>query len=531
MSLITSPIEQRFYFEAPRNSAYVNVKKCNFKEEYNPFSNNLYLNQRGVAKLVDIGHRAGRGTKYMGHYTEADLPPDYTIRDIAYALTSDTRIVTVGAKAPYLIENLVKMDGYWEAPKFRVGYHKDDIHPVTIKSESLNPNTAKIEFTSSIKLFLDWAYANNISLNMNPSHKLQVNYGKYIPPNNLLRKVGYIQVAGKMYPCREENTTTISWDRTPFSKYCGLSEEELSNILPQMTGEVKLLYVNSLRRYIIIEGTLPSGKRFYYNGQILLGTDEFWLPKTAYNNGVLPPGQYFVLNEHGDYLISLGNIPAVQNTVIIKNNPAQNGLIILSENDSGNSRWVPYDSKKLSKYKKPHLYLVIKGSQRYKAYDSTEPLEDKENIALRQERLFVDYLPKYPSLYSDNELQLYNKLMAQVNAGKYRIIDIDSEAIKQLIRDYSSLGFILDIYNRKYKKIDIYNKKRVLSCIAENFPEILICVCKTYFLCEDFSSLHNCIENYFKLKNEMIRKYILDISRVLLQHNSQVFKRIVLQSI
>lgn len=196
MSLITSPIGQRFYFEAPRNSAFVNVKKCNFKEEYNPFSNNLYLNQRGVAKLVDIGHRAGSGTKYMGHYTEADLPPDYTIRDIAYALTSDTRIVTVGAKAPYLIENLVKMDGYWEAPKFRVGYHKDDIHPVTIKSESLNPYTAKIEFTSSIKLFLDWAYANNISLNMNPSHKLQVNYGKYIPPNNLLRKVGYIQVAG-----------------------------------------------------------------------------------------------------------------------------------------------------------------------------------------------------------------------------------------------------------------------------------------------------------------------------------------------
>ena len=520
-----------FNFKAPRTTICFPVKPVEFsKETYHPFHNEIYISEKGIVKLRETG-RYENGTRYEGHYTEAELPPEYEIRDIVYTTKDIVRICTVGEKEPYILENLIKRDGYWVTPSFRIAFHKDDIHPVMLERATSEEQMENISRVVDHTSFLNWAYNEGMTVKVGtyPHTQIKVSYGDKTPPNNILRDLGFIFINNRKVRCDINKYSCIDWTGTPFSMYTNLTESDMSTIIQDMlkvTQFVRIEYVRSLDRYTITEGCLPTGKKFKHSSYVLY---DALVPKEAFDNGEPPKLlNSYVIDNTGNYFIHLDENLVVDNTVILQDSSPQ--MILLGKADNG-ERWIPYDACKLRRYLTPTIYLLFKNGKINKVYDSQEELKSREVPNDRKTRLDLKYFPENWGQYTDDELRKYNELMLKVDAKQYSIISEDYGIVTKLFKDFRALGFLRDIYTHHYGFIEIYNYNKILKSLSEVYPEVITCACKSYFLNEDFSSLGKCIENFHELRNKEIKDFLLQLTNTVLSQDINFFRRIALQSL
>lgn len=520
-----------FNFKAPRTTICIPVKPVVFsKETYHPFHTEIYISEKGIVKLRETG-RYENGTRYEGHYTEAELPPEYEIRDIVYTTKDIVRICTVGEKEPYILENLIKRDGYWVTPSFRIAFHKDDIHPVMLERATSEEQMENISRVVNHTSFLNWAYNEGMTVKVGtyPHTQIKVRYGDKTPPNNILRYLGFIYINNKKVRCDICNYAHIDWTGTPFSMCTNLKESEMSTIIQDMlkvTPFVHIEYISSLDRYNITEGCLPTGQRFKYSNYVQY---DVLVPKEAFNTGELPKLlDSYVIDNKGNYFIHVDENLVVDNTVILQGTSPR--MILLGKADNGD-RWIPYDGCKLRRYLTPTIYLLFKNGKTTKVYDSQEELKLREIPKDRKTRLDLKYFPENWGQYTDDELRKYNELMLKVNAKQYTIIREDYNIVTKLFEDFGTLGFLCEIYTHHYGFIESYNCNKILKSLSKVYPEVIACACKLYFLNENFSSLGKCIENFHELQDKGIRDFILKLTNIVLSQDINAFRRIALQSL
>lgn len=520
-----------FKFKAPRATICIPVKPIELsKETYHPFHTEIYISEKGIAKLRETG-RCGNDTKYEGHYTEAALPPEYEIRDIVYTTKEIVRICTVGEKEPYNLGNLIKRDGYWETPTFRIAFHKDDIHPVMLENATSEEQMENTSCVANHTSFLNWAYNSGMVVKVGayPHTQIKVRYGDKTPPNNILRDLGFIYINNRKVRCDINIYSCIDWTGTPFSMYTNLTESDMSTIIQDMlkvTQFVRIEYVSSLDRYNITEGCLPTGKKFKHSSYVLY---DALVPKEAFDNGEPPKLlNSYVIDNTGNYFIHVDENLVVDNTVILQGSSPQ--MILLGKADNG-ERWIPYDACKLRRYLTPTIYSLFKNGKINKVYDSLEELKSREVPNNRRTRLDLKYFPENWGQYRDDELRKYNELMLKVDAKQYTIISEDYGTVAKLLQDFGALGFLRDIYMHHYGLIRAYNHNTILKSLSKEYPEIISCACKVCFLNEDFSSLGKCIENFHELRNKEIKDFLLQLTNTVLSQDINFFRRIALQSL
>ena len=472
-------------------------------------------------------------SRYMGHYTEDTIPKEYLIREMVFLKSNMVRICTVGTQVPYEFSNLQKDDNNkeWRTPQYKVAFHRDDIHPVKIKCMRLYGRLIYWNTNTDITSFLDWAYENNITLEVDPNYAtIRPVYGKKIPPNSILKGNNLLYVGGVI--CDYRVNITVHWQGTIFFQFCNLTYEQLETIVRKMSQHTRDICVCEATPgvYSIIRGALSAYKCYQYKH--IPSSHDVCIPQALFDDKDGKEEHYY-LNDSGEVLISKYSLAEIrlQKTFIGRNGGSN--LVVLASNDDG-SRWLPYNRRKLVSYKAPTPYELY----RYKkpvniVYDSQVPLEKKETSNKRRQRLNLKYTPKNPGTYSDDELKDYDKYMGEVDKGNFEIISAQSERIVNIanISEFRNLGFLYYLLIRYHGNSGLCQEFKILKALSVAFPEIILCECNTYFLNRQLATLKQCLENCHKIKNKNLAKFLIEISNIVLSVDPTSCKKLLMQCI
>lgn len=470
-------------------------------------------------------------SQYMGHYTEDTLPKEYLIREMVFLKSNTARICTVGAQVPYEFSNLQRDDNNkeWRTPQYKVAFHKDDIHPVKAKFTTLNGKLIYWHSNTDDTSLLDWAYENNITLEVDPNYAtIRPVYGKKIPPNSILKRNNLLYVGGVI--CDYKVNITVHWQGTIFSQFCNLTYEQLETIVRKMSQHTRDICVCEATPgvYSIIRGALSAYKCYQYKH--ISSSHDVCIPQALFDDKDGTEERYY-LNDSGEVLISKNSLAEIrlQKTFIGRNGGSN--LVVLASNDDG-ARWLPYNRRKLVSYKAPTPYELY----RYKkpvniVYDSQVPLEKKETSNKRRTRLNLKYTPKNPGMYGDDDLTSYNKYMGEVDKGNFEIISAQSERIVNIanISEFRNLGFLYYLLLRCHGNSGLYQESKILKRLAIAFPEIIQCECNTYFLNRQLATLKQCLENFNKIKNKNLQRFLIEISSFTLSVDQTACKKLLMQ--
>ena len=159
------------------------------------------------------------------------------------------------------------------------------------------------------------------------------------------------------------------------------------------------------------------------------------------------------------------------------------------------------------------------------------PLEKKETSNKRRTRLNLKYTPKNPGMYGDDDLTSYNKYMGEVDKGNFEIISAQSERIVNIanISEFRNLGFLYYLLLRCHGNSGLYQESKILKRLAIAFPEIIQCECNTYFLNRQLATLKQCLENFNKIKNKNLQRFLIEISSFTLSVDQTACKKLLMQ--
>ena len=500
------------------------------KDTFDPLEMRMSITAAGKVKRMEVDPNF-KHSQYMGHYTEDTLPKEYLIRDMVFLKSPVVRVCTVGAQVPYEFSNLERDNEgkEWLTPQYKVAFHKDDIHLVKAKRTTLNGKLIYWNNNTDITSFLDWAYENNITLEVDPNYAtIRPVYGKKIPPNSILKRNNLLYVGGVI--CDYRVNITVHWQGTIFFQFCNLTYEQLETIVRKMSQHTRDICVCEATPgvYSIIRGALSAYKCYQYKH--IPSSHDVCIPQALFDDKDGKEEHYY-LNDSGEVLISKYSLAEIrlQKTFIGRNGGSN--LVVLASNDDG-SRWLPYNRRKLVSYKAPTPYELY----RYKkpvniVYDSQVPLEKKETSNKRRRRLNLKYTPKNPGMYGDDDLTSYNKYMGEVDKGNFEIISAQSERIVNIanISEFRNLGFLYYLLLKCYGNSGLYQESKILKRLAIAFPEIIQCECNTYFLNRQLATLKQCLENFNKIKNKNLQKFLIEISSFTLSVDQTACKKLLMQ--
>ena len=502
------------------------------KDTFDPLEMRMSITAAGKVKRMEVDLNF-KHSQYMGHYTEDTLPKEYLIRDMVFLKSPVVRVCTVGAQVPYEFSNLERDNEgkEWLTPQYKVAFHKDDIHLVKAKRTTLNGKLIYWNNNTDITSFLDWAYENNITLEVDPNYAtIRPVYGKKIPPNSILKRNNLLYVGGVI--CDYRVNITVHWQGTIFFQFCNLTYEQLETIVRKMSQHTRDICVCEATPgvYSIIRGALSAYKCYQYKH--IPSSHDVCIPQALFDDKDGKEEHYY-LNDSGEVLISKYSLAEIrlQKTFIGRNGGSN--LVVLASNDDG-SRWLPYNRRKLVSYKAPIPYELY----RYKkpvniVYDSQVPLEKKETSNKRRRRLNLKYTPKNPGTYSDDELKDYDKYMGEVDKGNFEIISAQSERIVNIanISEFRNLGFLYYLLIRYHGNSGLCQEFKILKALSVAFPEIILCECNTYFLNRQLATLKQCVENCHKIKNKNLAKFLIEISNIVLSVDPTSCKKLLMQCI
>lgn len=470
-------------------------------------------------------------SRYMGHYTEDTIPKEYLIREMVFLKSNMVRICTVGTQVPYEFSNLQKDDNNkeWRTPLYKVAFHRDDIHPVKIKCMRLYGRLIYWNTNTDITSFLDWAYENNITLEVDPNYAtIRPVYGKKVPPNSILKGNNLLYVGGLV--CDYRKNIKLNWQGTIFSKYCDMTYGQLESVVREMSQYTHDICICESQPgvYSIINGALSVNKLFRYTD--IASYYDLCIPQALFDEKN-DSKETYRLTASGDVLIPKFNLSDIKLRKTFLGKNGGTNIIVLGSDDDG-ARWLPYNRRKLVSYKAPTPYELY----RYKkpvniVYDSQVPLEKKETSNKRRTRLNLKYTPKNPGMYGDDDLTSYNKYMGEVDKGNFEIISAQSERIVNIanISEFRNLGFLYYLLLKCYGNSGLYPESKILKRLAIAFPEIIQCECNTYFLNRQLATLKQCLENFNKIKNKNLQKFLIEISSFTLSVDQTACKKILMQ--
>lgn len=500
------------------------------KDTFDPLEMRMSITAAGKVKRMEVDPNF-KHSQYMGHYTEDTLPKEYLIREMVFLKSPVVRVCTVGAQVPYEFSNLERDNEgkEWLTPQYKVAFHKDDIHLVKAKCTTLNGKLIYWNNNTDITSFLDWAYENNITLEVDPKYAIiRPVYGKKIPPNSILKRNNLLYVGGVI--CDYRVNITVHWQGTIFFQFCNLTYEQLETIVRKMSQHTRDICVCEATPgvYSIIRGALSAYKCYQYKH--IPSSHDVCIPQALFDDKDGKEEHYY-LNDSGEVLISKYSLAEIrlQKTFIGRNGGSN--LVVLASNDDG-SRWLPYNRRKLVSYKAPTPYELY----RYKkpvniVYDSQVPLEKKETSNKRRRRLNLKYTPKNPGMYGDDDLTSYNKYMGEVDKGNFEIISAQSERIVNIanISEFRNLGFLYYLLIRYHGNSGLCQEFKILKALSVAFPEIILCECNTYFLNRQLATLKQCLENFNKIKNKNLQKFLIEISSFTLSVDQTACKKLLMQ--
>lgn len=502
------------------------------KDTFDPLEMRMSITAAGKVKRMEVDPNF-KHSQYMGHYTEDTLPKEYLIREMVFLKSPVVRVCTVGAQVPYEFSNLERDNEgkEWLTPQYKVAFHKDDIHLVKAKCTTLNGKLIYWNNNTDITSFLDWAYENNITLEVDPNYAtIRPVYGKKIPPNSILKRNNLLYVGEVI--CDYRTNITVHWQGTIFFQFCNLTYEQLETIVRKMSQHTRDICVCEATPgvYSIIRGALSAYKCYQYKH--IPSSHDVCIPQALFDDKDGKEEHYY-LNDSGEVLISKYSLAEIrlQKTFIGRNGGSN--LVVLASNDDG-SRWLPYNRRKLVSYKAPTPYELY----RYKkpvniVYDSQVPLEKKETSNKRRRRLNLKYTPKNPGTYSDDELKDYDKYMGEVDKGNFEIISAQSERIVNIanISEFRNLGFLYYLLIRYHGNSGLCQEFKILKALSVAFPEIILCECNTYFLNRQLSTLKQCLENFYQIKNKNLRDFLKEVSNIVLSVDPTSCKKLLIQCI
>ncbi len=475
--------------------------------------------------------------RYMGHYTENTLPQEYLIRELVFLKSNVARVCTIGAQTPYEFTNLTwdEKEKAWRTPQYTVAFHKDDIHPVKTKYRTLYGAYMDLNNNKDITPFLDWAYDNNITLEVDPIHaQIRPIYGKRVPPNYILKDHNLIYVGGVL--CKYRTDIKVNWQGTIFSQFCNLTYEQLETIVRKMSRHTRDICVCETTPgvYSIIKGALSAYKCYQY--KYIPSSHDVCIPQALFDDKDGTEESYY-LNDSGDVLVSKYSLAEIRlrKTFIGRfiGRIGGSNLVVLAINDDG-SRWIPYEKRKLIRYKAPIPYELYRYKKPVKiVYDSQETLVEKETSGKRKQRLKIKYTPKNPGTYNDTELIKYNECMEEVNKGNFEIISAQSECIEKItnLSEFRNLGYLYYLLLNRHGNSSLYQNSKILKALAADFPEIIRCECNTYFLRRQLATLNLCLENFSQISNQSVIEFLKEISHTVLSVDQITCKKLLIRHI
>ena len=443
------------------------------------------------------------------------------------------RVCTIGAQTPYEFTNLTRdeKEKAWRTPQYTVAFHKDDIHPVKTMHRTLYGAYIDLNNKTDITPFLDWAYDNNITLEVDPIHaRIRPIYGKRVPPNYILKDHNLNYVGGVL--CKYRTDIKVNWQGTIFSNYSALTYEQLESAVRTMSRYTSNICIceSNPDVYTITTGALSAYKCYEYKH--IYSRYDICIPQALFDEKAGSEESYQIDN-NGDVWISKFNLSEIRLCKTFIGRIGGSNIIVLATNDD-ESRWVPYEKRKLIRYKAPIPYELYSYKKPVKiVYDSQETLVEKETSGKRKQRLKIKYTPKNPGTYNDTELIKYNECMEEVNKGNFEIISAESECIEKItnLSEFRNLGYLYYLLLNRHGNSSLYQNSKILKALATDFPEIIRCECNTYFLKRQLATLNLCLENFSQISNQSVIKFLKEISHTVLSVDQITCKKLLMRHI
>lgn len=502
------------------------------KDTFDPLYVQMSITEAGKVRRKEVDQDFAH-CRYMGHYTENTLPQEYLIRELVFLKSNVARVCTIGAQTPYEFTNLTRdeKEKAWRTPQYTVAFHKDDIHPVKTKYRTLYGAYIDLNNKTDITPFLDWAYDNNITLEVDPIHaQIRPIYGKRVPPNYILKDHNLIYVGGVL--CKYRTDIKVNWQGTIFSNYSDLTYEQLESAVRTMSRYTSNICIceSNPDVYTITTGALSAYKCYEYKH--IYSRYDICIPQALFDEKDGSEESYQIDN-NGDVWISKFNLSKIRLCKTFIGKIGGSNIIVLATNDD-ESRWVPYEKRKLIRYKAPIPYELYSYKKPVKiVYDSQETLVEKETSGKRKQRLKIKYTPKNPGTYNDTELIKYNECMEEVNKGNFEIISAESECIDKItnLSEFRNLGYLYYLLLNRHGNSSLYQNSKILKALAADFPEIIRCECNTYFLKRQLATLNLCLENFSQISNQSVIKFLKEISHTVLSVDQITCKKLLMRYI
>lgn len=510
------------------------------KETFNPYAQ-LLLSKNGKARLVTCDD--SYGNIYIGHFTE--IPENYIISDIVYSIVDTPRVCTVGPVAPYDIETFVKsaQTNCWVTQPYQLAFCKEDIHPVRFEKAKHGEFLPFYSYDCDLKPYLDWCYENRYTaqyiLMDSGIYAWQVDFpSKNTLPNEVLEKFGEIALEGNKRYKLAESYTTLHWENTPYAIYTGLSYEELSksvaNMSPVFYKDILIQKNNLNGLYDIIQGKLNGQAYELYAHKVDSSRNiEISSSKLLISlNSTRIPIKFYV-SQTGDYCFTERelNLLELEQTCICKS--CRNDYVILGKGDTG-SQWVPYNAAKLKGCIKPRLYKIIDKAGGHgvntRYYDSREQIALRETLGERVTRLKLKYIPKNANQCKDSTLEQYNRLQIGVAKGEITIIDSTDTLIREARTDFGGYGFLFSCLCGG-EKVNKITPVKFLNMLITKYPKIFQYCCGKVYVDKRFLSLQGFLTNISQIPYPTLVAWLLAYARSTLQIPRAILQKATLLDI